>query len=408
MKQKISYFFLVYLRLLAKIQLYKIKIIQLARQKPIKVIGVTGSAGKSSTLSALEAALSPHFKLKTNSGANSESGIPLDILGLKIKAFTLTDWLNVALQAPIKILTNWHTYELYLVEMGIDSPNEPKNMSYLLKILRPDIGVFLNVSTVHVQYFDNIDHIAREKAKMIESLPPTGFAILNLNDPLVKKYGQNTSARTIPIIPTQINFPGFVIPPIYDVSFGAAIAVAQTLGLKSETAIINIVNHFKLPPSRSSIIKGIGNSTIIDSSYNSSPLAAQEMLNFLKTFPSSSRIAVLGDMRELGQMSKQEHQALYKKAVATADKIISVGPETRKYFGPKSKKFTYWWQAAEYLQENLPQNSTILVKGSQNTIFLEELVKSLLQNPSDKKLLCRQTNHWLKTKNIFRQSSTKS
>lgn len=404
MKQKISNAFLTYLKLLAKIQLSKIRLIQSIKGKPLKIIGITGSAGKSSTLSALESALSPHFKIKTNSGANSESGIPLDVLGLRMKSFSLSDWTKTALLALIKLISNWKTYQLYLVEMGIDSPNEPKNMTYLLKIIKPDIGVFLNVSSVHIEFFENIDHIAQEKAKMIESLPQSGYAILNLEDPLVKKYGQNTPARIVPIKPKRIDFPGFIIPSIYDISFGAALSVAQVLKVKPETAAINIINSFKLPPSRTSLFKGINNSTIIDSTYNSSPLAATEMLNFLNTFP-SPRIAVLGDMRELGKFSKKEHENLYQKAIKNTDILLSVGPQTKKYFGKKAKKFDFWWQAASYLNENVLQNSTILIKGSQNTIFLEELVKSLLQNPSDRKLLCRQSPYWIKTKNQFRHNS---
>ncbi|MGI5840705.1 MAG: Mur ligase family protein [Patescibacteria group bacterium] len=406
MKQKISIVFLNYLRILAKIQLFKIRIIQIAKKRPLCIIGITGSAGKTSTLSALHSALSPQYQIKTNSGSNSESGIPLDILGLKIKEFSLTSWLKIALLSIWKILTNWQSYQIYIAEMGIDSPKEPKNMTYLLKIFTPDIGIFLNVSPVHLEYFDSLDQIALEKAKMIASLPSSGFAILNLEDPLVKKYAQNTPARIVPIKPVKINFPGFIIPDVYQDSFGAAIATARVLGIKTETATINIINNFRLPPGRASILRGLNNSTIIDSTYNASPLAATEMLNFLRNFP-PPRIAVLGDMRELGQASREEHQKLYTKAIKSSDLLISVGPLTCKYFGPKAQKFDFWWQAADYMKTHLPTNATVLVKGSQNTIFLEELVKSLLQNPSDKQLLCRQNNYWQKTKSAFRKSIKK-
>ena len=289
--------------------------------------------------------------------------------------------------------------------MGIDSPTSPKNMSYLLSIIKPDLGVFLNVTPVHLENFSSLDQIAQEKAKLINSVQT---AIINKSDPLVKKYCQNKNF--ISIKPIKVDIPNFILPSIYDISIGAAIAIASALKIDSSAAINNLKNNFHLPPSRSSILKGINSSTIIDSSYNSSPLATFEMLSFLASYP-SPKIAVLGDMRELGNASELSHQNLYKDALNSADIIISVGPETSRFFGPKTKKFMYWWQAADYLKNNLPKNSTILIKGSQNTIFLEELVKELI--PTNKlkhylsnQLICRQSKYWLKTKAIFKSQNS--
>lgn len=393
MKQKISLIFLSYLRFFARLQLKKIKLLN----PKFTIVGITGSAGKSSTLLAAETALKPEFKVKTNYGSNSESGIPLNILGFKNPDFTILSWLKIALLAPIKLLTNWKVYDLYLVEMGIDSSRSPKNMDYLLTILKPDIGVFLNVNAVHLENFGSLDEIAQQKAKLVNQAQT---AIINDVDPLVKKY--TTNKKTISIKPIKIDIPNYFLPDIYNISLGAAVSIAKALKIDQSTAIENLKNNFHLPPSRSSILKGINNSTIIDSSYNSSPLATSEMLNFLKTFK-SPRIAVLGDMRELGQATETSHQQLYQKALKSANTIISVGPFCSRYFGSKTQKFMYWWQAAEYLKNNLPENATILIKGSQNTIFLEELVKDLLKNSKDFKKICRQSPYWLKLKNDFRK-----
>ena len=103
--------------------------------------------------------------------------------------------------------------------------------------------------------------------------------------------------------------------------------------------------------------------------------------------------------------SKLSHQNLYKNALKSADIIISVGQETSRSFGSKAQKFMYWWQAADYLKNNLPQNATILVKGSQNTIFLEEAVKEMmLEEKLANNLLCRQSSWWLSVK---QQATTK-
>ncbi|MDD3998588.1 MAG: Mur ligase family protein [Candidatus Shapirobacteria bacterium] len=401
MKQKISLLFLKYLRFFARLQLAKINLIN----PKLIIVGITGSAGKTSTLLAAEAALKPNFRVKTNYGGNSESGIPLNILGFKNPDFSLFSWLIVALLTPFKLLTNWKIYDVYLVEMGIDSAQSPKNMSYLLSIVKPDIGVFLNVTPVHLENFSSLDQIAEEKAKLINN---TQIAIINKSDALVKKYSKNK--HTISIKPVKIDIPNFVLPSIYDISLGAALAIANYFKINNSSSINNIKNNFHLPPGRSSVLKGINNSTIIDSSYNSSPLSATEMLNFLASYP-SPKITLLGDMRELGAVSKISHQNLYKTALNSADTIISIGPLTSRFFGSKAKKFMYWWQASDYLKNNLPQNATILVKGSQNTIFLEELIKELI--PTNKlkhylsnDLICRQSKYWLKTKDLFKSSNS--
>jgi UDP-N-acetylmuramyl pentapeptide synthase len=111
-------------------------------------------------------------------------------------------------------------------------------------------------------------------------------------------------------------------------------------------------------------------------------------------------------MRELGTSTPEEHQKIYDLAIKSADLIISVGPETKKYFGQKAHKFDFWWQASEFLKSQITGKETIFVKGSQNTIFLEELIKSILKDPKDSSLLCRQSPYWLKTKKQFQTSST--
>lgn len=396
MKKNISNLVLNYLKFFARIQLSKVRFIQKLKKRQLDIVGITGSAGKSSTLFACQAVLSSHFKVKTNDGYNSESGLPLSIIGLKITDYNLLSWLRIILFCPIKILINWQSYDILILEMGIDSPIWPKNMDYLLSVVQPNIAIFLNVSFVHVANFKSIDQIAQEKAKMANLAK---VAIVNNQDKLVKKYTQNKNI--INLVPTKIKFENFYLPEIYQISFGAALSLARIFNINYNEAVKNLQTKFTLPPSRSSILDGIKNTTIIDSSYNSSPIACSELLKFLTTFK-TKKIAVLGDMRELGNSSQEEHQKIYDLAVKSADLIISVGPETKKYFGNKSHKFTYWWQAAEFLKDEIKGSETILVKGSQNTIFLEELVKSILKNPKDSKKLCRQSPYWLKVKNKFR------
>ncbi|MFA7675850.1 MAG: Mur ligase family protein [Candidatus Shapirobacteria bacterium] len=396
MKQKISLFILYYLRFFAKIQISKVRFLQKRKHRQLDIVGITGSAGKSSTLLACQTVFPKTYKVKTNDNCNSESGLPLSLLGLKINNYNFVTWLKIIVLIPLKYLTNWKSYDILILEMGIDSASWPKNMDYLLSVVKPNIGIFLNVSPVHMLNFDSLDEIAMEKAKLVNQ---ASVAIINDQDKLVKKYTQNKNI--IKITPTKIKFSNFYLPNIYQISFGTALSLARIFNINYDQAIKNIQENFSLPPSRSSILEGIKNTTIIDSSYNSSPIACQELLKFLTTFK-TKKIAVLGDMRELGKSSPEEHQKIYELATKSADLIISVGPETKKYFGDKSQKFDNWWTAAEFLKENIKGSETILVKGSQNTIFLEELVKSILKNPSDSSNLCRQSPYWLKVKSKFK------
>lgn len=395
MKKNISLFVLAYIKFFAKIQLAKIRLIQKLKHRQLDIVGITGSAGKTSTLLACQTVLSPFLKIKTNDGYNSESGLPLSIIGLKIKNYSLFSWLKILFLSPFKILTNWQGFDVLILEMGVDSPIWPHNMDYLLSIVKPNISIFLNVSPVHLTNFKNLDQIAQEKAKLINQ---SNTAIINDQDKLVKQYSQNKNI--INLIPTKIKLDNFYLPDIYQISFGAALCLARIFNINYNDAVKSLQTNFSLPPSRSSILKGIKNTTIIDSSYNSSPIACQKMLEFLDTFK-NKKIAVLGDMRELGSSNESEHNKIYQQALKTVDLLISVGPETKKYFGDKSIKFDYWWQAVEYLKQQIKGEETILVKGSQTNIYLEELVKSILQNPSDSSKLCRQSAWWLKTKQKF-------
>ncbi len=457
-KKNIGVIFLHYIRLLAKLQLAKLNLFRkVLGKRRIRIIGITGSAGKTSTMLATVAGLKPSFKVKYSKKANSESGIPLNILGLRMRDFSLKDWLRVAGLGIVKILTNWEDYDVYVVEMGIDEPKPPKNMEYLLRIIRPDIGVFVSVTPVHAMQFEEAlprkeentskvsedftlevkRFIADEKAKLISALPDGGYAVLNFDDALVKERKKLTLAEVIGVgqdadsqiklIDYQVDLEGtkfryqtdekeiklslnnFVLPLAYGINCGLALGVAQALKADLDDAVQGIEENLSLPPGRSSLIKGTKDTYIIDSSYNASPAAMETMLDLLDRLGKKTKgkkVAVLGDMRELGGQSKVEHEQLAEKAAEVVDEIITVGPEMKKYFIPKFatitpdrgrllKGFETAGEAAEYLKDNLEGGELILVKGSQNTIFLEIVVEALMADSSHAdNLLCRREDYW--------------
>lgn len=360
-----------YLRILAKIQLLK--------NNPT-IIGVTGSAGKSSTVAAIETALKQKYSVKSTGTANSESGIPLSILGLKMTDYSPLDWLRVILLTPVQLLFYWPKSDIFIAEMGIDSLTPPKNMGYLLSIAQPKIGVFLNVLPVHTEQMRSIDAIATEKGKLISRLPEDGFALVNKNDP---KTHIKTTAQIV-------YFDGTAL--------GAANAIAKILSAPA-------IKSFPLPPGRGQTFAGINGSKLIDSSYNASKIPMLLALETLSKTAGKRHIAVLGDMRELGALAASEHRAVAKEAYRSADVVLTVGPLTRKYF-PKSPKllaqFVTSWQAGKFLQNFLKPGDVALFKGSQNTIFLETAVEMCLANRADASKLCRRGKFWDKQREKYR------
>ncbi len=370
MGKRVSLLVLYYLRFWAKRKLDQIK--------PL-IIGVTGSAGKSSCVAAIEAVLKEKFKVKTTGTTNSESGIPLAILGLKPNDYSVLDWIRLVLLAPIGLISKGEREEVLICEMGIDSLEWPKNMDYLLTIVRPKIGVFLNALPVHTKQMKSVENIFKEKSKLILSLPADGTAIVNEALPEIA-----TKAKVI-----KFKDDGSPIPP--------AVAVGKIFGITK-------LPKFDLPPGRGSFFEGINGSKIIDSSYNASPVTMVNALEFLKKTVGKRKIAVLGDMRELGDLAEKYHREISQKADECANMIITVGPLCKQYFFKSSKLIVQWdnyYQAGEFLQKILQEGDVVLFKGSQNTIFLEGAVEMVLKNKKDADKLCRRGSFWEKQRRLI-------
>lgn len=448
MKKNFGLFVLYYLRFFARLQLRK-KLFD-------HIIGITGSAGKSSTRNAIHTVLSSKFRVKTSFKANSESGIPLNILGLSMHDYSLADWLRVCLLAPWQLLTNWQRFDYYLVEMGIDSPEPPKNMGYLLSVIQPDSGVFLGANINHGFAFDHlvseadlkkrrtqiIRAIAAEKGKLIAGLPPTGRAYLNLDDTNVAWVGEQTGAqlrsfgsqktydlqflelehqldrgevqstftfayqRSKSQEKFNLQIKNFLLAKHYAYSLAPAILIGLDAGLKLAEIKQSLEQNFHLPAGRASTIPGINQSTIIDSSYNASAMA--DMIELAGALPNTGRkIALLGDLRELGDLTESTHQDIAELAAKHFRHIYLVGEAMQKFALPilsqktglKVEHFTKAGEAGQAIAAQLQKGDLVLVKGSQNTIFLEEAVKAMMLEPSKaSKLLCRQSQWWLKVK----------
>jgi len=421
--------------------------LKLQQNKNAIIIGITGSAGKTSTRLALVEILKTHGEVKHSVHANSESGIPLNILGLSMYSYSLFDWLRVVILAPFRLFYPEH-FDYYIVEMGIDSPNPPKNMSYLLSIIRPHVAIVLGAGLTHTANFDHlvkdvdpqrrtaklINLIAKEKMQLASAVPPSGTAIVNISNVPLTKYLKNIRSRLITygeasnamLKITQVNLSrrGFgmsmtyqgqryqlthpdILGQDYASTFAAALSAGVSVGIPLSSGI-KALQNFHSPAGRLRLFAGIHQTTILDSSYNASPLAMKNTLLLLnKLGGRAHKVAVLGDMRELGKSSKVAHRDLASQIICSADEAILFGIETLAHALPilKNKRFpvhhfTNMVELTAHLRSHLTPHSWILVKGSQNEILLERAVSSILQNPADQAKLCRRGPYWDKIRQI--------
>lgn len=429
------------------------------------IIGVAGSAGKSSARNALFSTISEYYSTKVVTG-NSETGVPIGILGLTLDGFKSSDWLNLLWKAPSRIL-NLRRTKYLIVEMGIDDPHPPKNMEYLLTIVKPDLAISLNVAGPHLQQFEKLlptkgnyhknperrmdfilTKMAEEDTKIITN-SNCKIGVYNNDNEYVKKaveakinpktklmrFGKDKtndiSYKDYDISPKrtkflyvingrefELVFRKFVLPPAYHETFAAVILASLSIGLSLTQIKVALEANFTLPKSRASVFEGYKNSTLIDSTYNAPKLAVLSFLDMLVNLKKKTgrpTIAVIGDMRELGNQAEHEHKEVAEKLIKSVDYVYCVGPLTQEYVypivrealkkrGTKVKRVQWYKNAVQlglHLKEEMPDDAIILFKGSQNTIFLEEAVKFVLANPQDAKNLTRQEEYWTGVKQEF-------
>lgn len=400
----------------------------IARHHP-KIIGITGSSGKSSTKEAVASVLSQKFKVrKSIKSYNSELGLALAVLGLKTAWSNPIGWLKNIYNGLLVIFRKDFP-EILVLEMGVD---RPKDLEKLLKIVRPDIGIVTAIGEVpvHVEFFSGPEEVAREKAKLIKILPADGYAVLNFDDDVVFDMRETTKAKCIGYgfgegaeisashanislekgISFKLNYAGSSMPIRLKNVFGKhhiyAVLAAATVGVIYKMNLVEIIealNFYKPPPGRLQIIHGIKNSFILDDTYNASPLATHAALDTLAELVARRKIAVFGDMLEIGKFTTFAHKAVGERAAKTADIFITVGP--RATFAAegaiasgmnKSSIFNFSTsrEAANFLKPLIQEGDLILIKGSQ-AMRMERVVEEIMAEPARaSEFLCRQDEYW--------------
>jgi UDP-N-acetylmuramoyl-tripeptide--D-alanyl-D-alanine ligase len=267
-----------------------------------EVVGVTGSAGKTSTKDVIASLLAAAIPVgKTIGNFNNSIGVPLSILRLP-----------------------W-TARVAVLEMGMNHGGEIRD---LCKIARPRVGVVTNVGHAHVENFDSIEGVAAAKRELIESLPADGIAVLNADDPLVIKFRDGHPGRTITfgLSPSadfraeavqltdrgvsfrvgETQFESELLGRHSVLNILAGFAVASIYGIRP-AELTGAVKNLAAPAMRGQRLVHDG-ITILNDCYNSNPDAARAMIDVLRETPARRRIAVLGEMLELGRWSESLHR----------------------------------------------------------------------------------------------------
>ncbi len=429
MKKTLASIFLRYLRICARLQLLKFR--------PV-IVGIGGASGKTSLTSLTSLVLRHKYKVLETKGKNSETGIPLSVLRLKMENYSLAEWIKVAVLAPLRVIFDWNRFEVLVAELGIDGPNEPKNMTYLLGIVKPKIAALTNISFEHSVYFESetkekqkiLDLTVREELRLLTSLPENGLAVLNVDDPNIRG-AKGIKAAKIAVSAKEMisdffiekteadikNFRVYFIhknnkykvnipqplPDHYAYTIVMAISIGVRFGFDIPEAIEIIEKEFSLPPGRITLFKGKKDTVIIDSSYNNATLSPIiDLLDLLKRVSGKRRkVAIVGDMRELGIIAQDYHKKVAAKLLETTDLVLLIGPLMKKYAAPVLSKnnhkflsFETFSEAKKNINEIIKENDIVLVKGSQNTLFLERIVEMLLLDPRDRSKLCRRGKFW--------------
>ena len=414
------------LRILARIALW--------RFKPV-IVGVTGSVGKTSAKEAIFCVLKNKFRVRRNQkNYNNEIGVPLTILGVESGVSSVGKWIRVILSAVYKIIFSRKYPEILVLEMGADKIGD---IEYLVSFVKCRVGVITAIGEipVHVEFFRTPEQVAKEKAKLIESLPPDGFAVLNFDDERIKNAARLTNAKKITYgfsegadlkagqaetffndlenihLSFKVDWQGKSVPFRLENILGIhqlyPILASITVGLVFEMNLVEIsqaLRGYCSPPGRMHLIKGIKNSWLIDDTYNSSPSATLAALETLSLIPAKRKIAVLGDMLELGTYVEQAHRQVATLAAKNSDLFLAVG-EQAIFMADQAKKermaqekvfyFASSDEAGRKLQDLIREGDVILIKGSQG-VRMEKIVKEVMAEPEKAgNLLARQEKEWM-------------
>lgn len=406
----------------------------LRRVRP-KIIAITGSVGKTSTKDAIYTVLKDRVHTrKSEKSFNSDIGVALTVLGLRNAWSNPFTWIKNIFDGALHAIFLGGYPEVLILEMGVDRPGDMKRLTSWIK---PDVVVITRLPDVpvHVEYFASPEDVCEEKMQLAYALKPDGILIYNNDDENIHAYLEDVRQQSFGFSRySPSHFTASADKILYDgaepigiefllthiteqvharvlrslgvqhtYTYAAAAAVGLLFEVSLQEAIVALESHIP-PPGRMHIIAGVNGSVILDDSYNSSPTACAHAVETLGEITTKGRrIAVLGDMLELGQYSVREHERIGELVAQKADMLVTLGVRARKIaeqaleFG-LSEKVVFQYddveRAGHELKQQVQKGDVILVKASQG-IRAEKVVKILMAQPQDAhKLLVRQDAVW--------------
>lgn len=362
-----------------------------------RLIAVTGSAGKTTTKELIAALLGTRFSVHKSPGnLNNQYGVPLALLALE------------------------PTHDVAVIELAMSAPGE---IARLAQIAEPEIGVVTNVAPAHLQFFDSLDSIARAKRELVESLKSPATAVLNYDDPRVRRFGEGFNGRVLtfgfeegaefralefrarndttgsefgtafrvsgPTYEGELYLP---LPGRHNVENALAAIATVSLFDTSTQDLWRPLYSFKALPQRAEVLRLPNHALIINDCYNSNPRAMVNMLEALAAWPDRARRIVLaGEMLELGPSSSQLHREIGRKcAKSRVDWLLAVQGDARFLLEgaiegglppERGRFFPDANQAGEFCLAVMQPEDVILVKGSRG-VHLEKVIGLLQRSVS--------------------------
>jgi UDP-N-acetylmuramoyl-tripeptide--D-alanyl-D-alanine ligase len=341
-------------------------------RRPLRVVGITGSVGKTSTKEMTALVLAERFETaRSPENWNTEIGIPLVLV-------------NLPAAASVAVL-----------ELAMRGPGQIRE---LVEIAHPQIGVVTAIGESHMDFFETREQLAAAKGELIEGLPPDGVAVLNADDPLalslagrgparVMTFGfgeADATARGVRMRPGEGS--AFVLRVGGDEAPAALAvpAVGAALGIPA-AEIARGLGRARAMPKRLEVLR-LGGTVVLNDVYNSSPRSMEAALDVMDEFAGRPRIAVLGDMRELGALSMEAHRRVGREVARRGiDTLIALGPLAADLAGaageaglPCVVHTIAPAEALEALRREIRPGAVVLVKGSR-ALAMEQIVNVLRQ-----------------------------
>lgn len=401
------------------------RVVELRAKHDFTVVAVAGSVGKTSTKLAVARLLeTTGKKVQYQEGNyNDRVSVPLVFFGETMPSlFNIFAWASVLLRMSQQIKQPYQ-YDAVVVELGTDGPGQLKDFAYI----QPDIIVVSAISPEHMLQFGTLDAVAEEELAVAEYSKKLLVNVADVDPKYLEglkyvSYGvevnadyraTQTGVRGVTGQTLAVSLPDgseLQVETAYSGKQGAtivlaAIAVADMLGVEHQQ-MSSAAASLQPFAGRLQVLEGTNGSTLIDDTYNSSPLATKAALDVLYQADAKQKIAILGDMNELGDSSADEHRDLGAYCRADElDYVITIGVKSRDDLAPAAeaagcrvKSFTSPVEAGKFVRAIIAPGALILAKGSQNGVFAEEAVKQLLKHPDDTSKLVRQSEEWLRKK----------